>query len=144
MEEKKIFKIEKLDEDNYKVVSLVNGAEIPFKKNVELARRMQSVNANARLKMITWMKEAGITKNDLIDKIEKNGKIIYDETTYRTIEQGFIQDESTELGLELYKILFNKTVTELITELGFTANNEDEALRLGTEINAIITEKAPR
>ncbi len=144
MEEKKIFKIEKLDEDNYKVVSLVNGVEIPFKKNVELARRIQSVNANARLKMIKWMKENGYTKNDLIDKIEKKGKIVYDETTYRTIEQGFIQDESTELGLELYKILFNKTVTELITELGFTADNEDEALRLGTEINAIITEKDPR
>lgn len=144
MEEKKIFKIEKLDEDNYKVVSLVNGAEIPFKKNVELARRIQSVNANARLKMIKWMKENNITKNELIDKVEKNGKVIYDETNYRTIEQGFIQDESVQLGLELYKILFNKTVTELITELGFTSDNEDEALRLGTEINAIITEKAPR
>lgn len=144
MEEKKIFKIEKLDEDNYKVVSLVNGAEIPFKKNVELARRIQSVNANARLKMIKWMKENNITKNELIDKVEKNGKVIYDETNYRTIEQGFIQDESVQLGLELYEILFNKTVTELITELGFTSDNEDEALRLGTEINAIITEKAPR
>ncbi len=141
MEEKKIFKIEQVDEDSYKVISLVNGNELLFKKNVALARKIQSVNANARLKMIKWMKEEGITKNDLIDKTERNGKVTYDESNYRDIERGFIEDEAIEIASNIYNTLFNMSLEEILLHLGFTNESGTEAYRFGNELKEIINSK---
>lgn len=143
-EEKKLFNITKIDEDTYSLSSLANGETLIFKKNVQLSRKIQSVNANARLKMIQWMKDNQITKNDLIDKRTENGKIIYDETNYREIERGFINDETISLSQNITNTLFNMDMEALLLKLGFTNDDEKEANRLGTEINKILTEKFPR
>lgn len=140
----KKFDIEKIDDDTYKVKSLINDKELTFKRNVELARKIQSVNANARLNMIKWMKEENITKADLIEKTEKNGKIIYDETTYRDLERGFIEDESKKLAESIFNILFGKSAVDVMIELGFNNEYVEEARRFGEEINKILTKKSPR
>ena len=69
------FKINTVDEDTFEVESLTNKNKLTFKKNVELARKLSNVNADARIKMIKYMKENKITKDDLITKAVKNGKI---------------------------------------------------------------------
>lgn len=137
----KQFKIEQIDEDSYKVKSLVNNNELIFKKNIELSRKIQSVNANARLNMIKWMKSEGIKKSDLIETINKNGKVIYDETMYRDVERGFIEDEAIKTAGSIFNTLFHKTTEETLLELEIL--DENEANRLGTEINAILTNKNP-
>ena len=82
--------------------------------------------------MIKFLKEKGLTKDDLIDKKVKNGKIIYDETAYRELENGFIRDETANFTYELFNVVFGKTPEELTVYLGIT--NEDEGNRLGVEI----------
>lgn len=137
----KQFKIEQVDEDSYKVKSLVNDKELVFKKNVELSRKIQSVNANARLNMIKWMKSEGIKKSDLIETINKNGKVIYDETMYRDVERGFIEDEAVKLSSQIFNIIFNKSIEEVMLELNIT--DENEGYRFGTEIRNILSNKTP-
>lgn len=137
----KQFKIEQIDEDSYKVKSLVNGNELAFKKNIELSRKIQSVNANARLNMIKWMKSEGIKKSDLIETTNKNGKVIYDETMYRDVERGFIEDEAVKLSSQIFNIIFNKSIEEVMLELSIT--NENEGYRFGTEIRNILSDKTP-
>lgn len=128
----KQFEIKKLGEDEWELKSLVNDNSIKFKRNVKLAKAIQDITPNARLKMIKFLKEKGLTKDDLIDKKVKNGKIIYDETAYRELENGFIRDETTNFTYELFNVVFGKTPEELTVYLGIT--NEDEGNRLGVEI----------
>ena len=128
----KQFEIKKLGEDEWELKSLVNENSIKFKRNVKLAKAIQDITPNARLKMIKFLKEKGLTKDDLIDKKVKNGKIIYDETAYRELENGFIRDETANFTYELFNVVFGKTPEELTVYLGIT--NEDEGNRLGVEI----------
>lgn len=128
----KQFEIKKLGEDEWELKSLVNDNSIKFKRNVKLAKAIQDITPNARLKMIKFLKEKGLTKDDLIDKKVKNGKIIYDETAYRELENGFIRDETANFTYELFNVVFGKTPEELTVYLGIT--NEDEGNRLGVEI----------
>lgn len=141
----KKFEITSIDEDTYKISSLVNGESLTFKKNVELARKIQNVNANARIKMIKYMKENNIKKEDLIDKRIENGKTYYDESSYRLIENGFIQDEGMLLFTDIFKTLFNKRADEVLSVLGFEDSDSDEGYRLGEELRDILLEnKIPR
>lgn len=126
------FEIKKLGEDEWELKSLVNDNSIKFKRNVKLAKAIQDITPNARLKMIKFLKEKGLTKDDLIDKKVKNGKIVYDETAYRELENGFIRDETANFTYELFNVVFGKTPEELTVYLGIT--NEDEGNRLGVEI----------
>ena len=126
------FEIKKLGEDEWELKSLVNENSIKFKRNVKLAKAIQDITPNARLKMIKFLKEKGMTKDDLIDKKVKNGKIIYNETAYRELENGFIRDETANFTYELFNVVFEKTPEELTVYLGIT--NEDEGNRLGGEI----------
>ena len=126
------FEIKKLGEDEWELKSLVNENSIKFKRNVKLAKAIQDITPNARLKMIKFLKEKGLTKDDLIDKKVKNGKIVYDETAYRELENGFIRDETANFTYELFNVVFGKSPEELTVYLGIT--NEDEGNRLGVEI----------
>ena len=128
----KQFEIKKIGEDEWELKSLVNENSIKFKRNVKLAKAIQDITPNARLKMIKFLKEKGLTKDDLIDKKVKNGKIIYDDTAYRELENGFIRDETANFTYELFNVVFGKTPEELTVYLGIT--NEDEGNRLGVEI----------
>ena len=137
------FKINTVDEDTFEVESLTNKNKLTFKKNVELARKLSNVNADARIKMIKYMKENGITKDDLITKVVKNGKTYYDESSYRLLEQGFINDNARDIAMNIFDILFGLSAEEVIVKLGIT--NDDEASRLGNEIRQILLgEKTPK
>ena len=139
---KKEFEIYSIDEDTYKIVSLVNNEELTFKKNVELAVKLSNITADARIKMIKYMKDKGISKDDLIMKRVKNGKTYYDGSGYRLLEQGFIRDCTAELMFDLFNILFNMSPEAVIEKLGIT---EDDSVRFGTEIRQIILgEKTPK
>lgn len=139
----KEFEIKKVDEDTFEITSLVNENKMQFKKNVKLARELSNVNADAKIEMISYMKEKGITKNDLIDKITKNGKIYYDETAYRELEETFVRQKVLDVIKDLPKILFEKTYDDIVVELGIKTNEEAE--RLGREImESILSKKAPK
>lgn len=128
----KQFEIKKIGEDEWELKSLVNTNSMKFKRDVKLAKGIQEITPNARLKMIKFLKEKDMTKDDLIEKKVKNGKIIYDETAYRELENGFIRDETINFTYELFNLVFGKTPEDLAAYLGIT--NEEESNRLGVEI----------
>lgn len=139
----KQFEIKSIDEDTFEVVSLVNDTKLTFKKNVEFARKLSNINADARIKMIKYMKENELTKDDLIEKVVKNGKTYYDESNYRLLEQGFINDNARELAMNIFNVLFDLSAEEVLTKLEITT--DDEASRLGNEMRQILLgEKTPK
>lgn len=137
----KDFEIVKVGEDSYELKSLVNDTVLPFKKNVKLAREFQNINADAKINMIKYMKEKGITKQDLIEEKVKNGKKYLDETNYRELEQTFILQRGLEVVADLPKLLFNMEVDELTAKLEL--RSQEEATRLGQELGKILKNSTP-
>lgn len=139
---KKEFEIKKICEDTYELVSLINNEKIEFKKNVELAKAISNVNADAKMDMILYMKEKGITKNDLIIENVKNGKKYYDESMYLMLEDTFVKQAFVKLVQNISNILFNSSLEELIKKIGLKTN--EEASRLGKELTSVLMNKNPR
>ena len=137
----KEFEITKVDEDFYELKSLVNDVVLPFKRNVKLAKEMQSINADAKLNMISYMKEKGITKQDLIEEKIKDGKKYYDETNYRELEKTFVMQQGLEVVANITNILFDMSAEELADKLGL--RSEEEANRLGKELASILKNNTP-
>lgn len=137
----KEFEITKVDEDSYELKSLVNDVVLPFKRNVKLAKEMQSINADAKLNMISYMKEKGITKQDLIEEKIKDGKKYYDETNYRELEKTFIMQQGLEVVANITNILFDMSAEELADKLEL--RSEEEANRLGKELASILKNNTP-
>lgn len=137
----KEFEIIKKGEDDYELKSLTNDVVLPFKRNVKLAKEIQSINADAKLEMIAYMKDKGLTKQDLIEKKVKNGKTYYDETAYRELEQTFVTNRALEVVSNIPNILFGLTADELAEKISI--NSREEAERLGSELAKILKNNTP-
>ena len=113
-----------------------NDKVIPFKRTVDLAVKIQNIDARSRFKMLNYLTSIGKSKEDLIvERKQADGKIIRDETNYREFEASFLLQEQFTIALEIYENLFKKDFVELISEMGL---NEKESAEFGTEIREIL------
>lgn len=121
-----------------------DGKEVvkPFKRTVELASKLQSGDAQARMELFSYLTKNGMTKDDFIIKKEENGKIIYDETNYREFETSFITNKQFEIAMNIYKDLFGMDFAELLLDMGLsdkTASDfNDKIVPFSTELREIL------
>lgn len=139
---KEKYEIKAIDLDDFELHYWKDNKEIvkPFKRTIELATKLQGIDANARFKMYEYLTKNGKTKEDLIiERKDEKGNIVVDETNYREFEKNFLLQAQYEAAEEVYKILFNMSLVELITELNL---NENEAFLFGNKIRTIINNGA--
>lgn len=123
------FELHYQDKDGQQVI-------IPFKRTIELAKMLNSIDAEARFKMYSYLTSIGKTKNDLIiERTDAEGKIIVDETNYREFESNFLLQAQYEVGMKIYKTLFNMSLEDIITKIGLT---EQESYLFGSKVHDII------
>lgn len=105
---------------------------IPFKRTVELATRLQSADAEARMELYSFLTKIGKSKKDfIIEKTDSNGKIIVDETNYREFESDFLMKKQFEIAMGIYKTVFGMEFTDLLMDMGINENTaEDFASKL--------------
>lgn len=135
------YEFKEISLDNYELhYKNKDGIEkvIPFKRTVELASKIQSGDANARIKLFEYLTKLGKTKNDYI--IEKNvdGKIVRDETNYRELESSFIEKEQIELAMEIYKELFKMELIDLYIDMGLTDKDQEKVQEFSIELRNIL------
>ena len=105
------FELHYINRDNQPVV-------IPFKRTVELATKLQSVDSNARFKMYEYLTSIGKSKKDLIvERKNPDGTITVDETNYREFEANFLLQEQYKVATEVFKEVLGRTVEELIIDM---------------------------
>lgn len=136
----KEFEIIKKGIDDYELRSLTNDVVLPFKKNVKLAKEVQNIHADAKLAMISYMKEKGLTKQDFIEKRVVDGKTYYDETSYRELEQTFVTDIALNVVTKIPDILFGLNSDDLAEKIGLKSHEESQ--RLGAELGKILYDKS--
>ena len=92
---------------------------LPFKRTIEMSKKLQGIQAMGRLKMFQELTAQGMTKKDLIvKKVNEDGSITYDETNYKEYEKSYIELASVMILNEVIKLCFNMNVDELMTEIG--------------------------
>ena len=109
------FELHYINKDNQSVVIL-------FKRTVELAVKLQSVDSNARFKMYEYLTSIGKSKKDLIQERKNgDGTITVDETNYREFEANFLLQEQYKVATEIFKDLLGKTVEELVIDMNLSS-----------------------
>lgn len=111
---------------------------IPFKRTVKLAKELQSVEANAKMKLMEYLTQIGKTKNDFIIEREENGKIIRDETNYRELEKEYLDNQRLLSINEIYKQLFNMELAELIIDMNVSEKDGEKYNQFSLELGDII------
>lgn len=110
----------------------------PFKRTIELAKRMQSLDATARFNMLSYLNSIGKTKNDLIvERKNADGTTSVDESNYREFENAFLLEERYKLANDIYKITFGVDLVTLVQEIGF--QDDHSALLFSTKLRMILT-----
>lgn len=86
-----MFKFTKIDNDTTKLVCEINGEQKEFeiKRNVALLQELTSATHRSRNRLIKDLAKEGLTKNDLVKEVKKDGKTIYDNSSWDELENSY-------------------------------------------------------
>lgn len=114
---------------------------IEFKRTIELAKRISSLDAEAHIKMYRYLTEKGLTKKDFCVEVKaEDGSIKIDETNYREFEQEFLQQANYELTNDMFKLTLGMDLITLLQEINF--KNDKEAFMFTSKFRAILNGEA--
>lgn len=118
------YKFEIIDNDTTKLT--YKDKEFKIKRNINLLKRTQEVYFKARTKMMVDLTKQGITKKDLIIEKKENGKIYYDDTNIREIENNYIEMENLEIYNSIAEDYTGMSWIELIEDIGLEESDIEE------------------
>lgn len=131
----------KVDEDNIKLK--YKDKEFNFRKNVELIKELQSLNVKARKKMIVDLAKEGVSTKDLTIKKEENGKIFYDNSNMKSLEEMYIGEITIETFDKICKKYCNMSYGELIEDINLDNENKIVEFSKDFAMNISGKEKTP-
>lgn len=119
-----MYQFKKISDDEYSLIS--NNKEFPFKRTVNIAKEMQSIDMITTVKVAEFLAERGETYENTKLRIERKegDKTIIDESNLRMIEKKANLIATTEVLDKVYRKLFNKSVSEMLKELEITDDTE--------------------
>lgn len=101
--------------------------EKEFVRNVEIAKKLQQIQAKARLNMLLELNKMGMTKEDLIIRKDLGkGQVIYDEANFKEYEKGFIELEAVNTVDEIFKDCLGLGIVELLSDMGIDVNSDKQ------------------
>jgi len=128
--EVKMSKYEFIKQDEDTTILKYKDKSFEIKKDVELQKEIESVNKNARVKMMVDLTKQGITSNDLI-VVRKNGSKTYeDKSNLIQLEQSYMQEASVDLFQSLSERYFGMKLENLIKDIGL---EDEEASKFGND-----------
>lgn len=138
------YEFKKIDIDNYELIYETKDKKekrIPFKRTIKMAKELNGITMKARINLATKLSEMGLTKNDLIIKKEiGNGKVIYNETNYKALEDEAIQEQSLLTTNQIIEDCFNMNIQELFEDMGINTNESNVSETLANQIT-LFTQK---
>jgi hypothetical protein len=126
--EEKMNKYEFIKKDEDTTILKYKDKEFEIKKDVELQKEMESVNKNARVKMMLDLTKQGITSKDLIVIRKEGSKVYEDKSNLIEMEKTYLQEASVDLFQNLSQKYFNMSLENLMQDLGL---NDEEGTQFG-------------
>lgn len=128
--EVKMSKYEFIKQDEDTTILKYKDKSFEIKKNVELQKEIESVNKNARVKMMVDLTKQGITSNDLVVIRKEGSKTYEDKSNLMQLEQSYMQEASIDLFQNLSNRYFGMNLEDLIKDIGLT---DEEASKFGND-----------
>lgn len=114
--------------------------EFNFKTDIKLISEVQSINKNARLKMLQDLTEKGLSIKQLSVEEKKDGKTYIDNSNKVEMENIYIEEEMTNFFNDICKRYFKMDYLELILDIGL---DESEVEKFSTELIGAMTGTTP-
>lgn len=124
----------KIDEDTTELK--YKDKVLTIRRDVELMKKLQSVNAKAKTKMMIELSKQGITKKDLVIEKKKGNKTYYDNSNLLEIEEQYINEASLEIIDKVCEDMFKMSLTDLILDIELDETNTEE---FGMKLISILT-----
>ena len=109
---------------------------LTIKRNVELIKNLQTVNAKAKTKMFIELSKQGITKDDLTIKKVEGNKTYYDNSNVLAIEEQYVNEATLEVIDDVCLGMVDMSLTDLILDMEL---DEKDTEQFGVEFVSILT-----
>lgn len=130
----KKYEFKKIDEDTTELK--YKDKTLTIRRNVELIKKLQTVNAKAKTKMFIELSKQEITKDDLTIKKVKGNKTYYDNSNVLAIEEQYVNEATLEVIDEVCVGMFDMSLTDLILDMEL---DEKDTEQFGIEFVSILT-----
>jgi hypothetical protein len=123
-----MYRFKKLD-NNDEYLLIADDKQIKFKRVVEDAKKLESINALATMKAIEYVAKQGYTmdNNPYIVERKENGKIIRDESNWNYIINVMKEQATGEIIQDIIKDKLQMDLETLLTKvLKADINNEED------------------
>lgn len=114
--------------------------EFNFKSDVDLTSKLQQAPKLARIEMIKDLAKDGISMKNFTIEEKKDGKTYYDNTNKIELENTYIQNKQLEIIDNVCKEKFNKTMLELIMDIGL---DEKESEKFASDLGSYLSGNIP-
>lgn len=133
-----MYKFTKVDKDITKLECEINGEQKEFeiKRSVGLLKELTSATHRSRNRLIKDLAKEGLSKSDLVKEIKKDGKTIYDNSSWDELEQSYYEEENQNILSNIIEEITGRDLITLIVELGLA---EDEMTDFSTQLIQALT-----
>ena len=128
------YQIIKNGQDDY--VLKYKDQEIKFNSNVDIVTELQRAEEIGKQKMIIDLARQGITINELVKEVKKDGKTYFDNSNKDEMMKSYINIERSNLFNKAIEKMVGKSLLDLSMEIGI--ETEEEANKLSLELGEIL------
>lgn len=139
-----MYKFKKIDGDKFTLLYEKDKAkkQIEFTRTVKQANRLQSIDSEARFKVMAELTKQGYTMDNnpfVIEKKEGN-KTIRDESNLNYLINQERETVAGNIVIEIIEDTFNMKIDNLVAEIGLDYHNQEEATKFIEEFTFILRE----
>lgn len=114
----------KVDDDN--ITLKYKGKEFNIKKDIDLLKRLGSIQQKAKIKMMADLKKDGLTVNDLEVERHEGNKTIIDKSNLTSLEKDYLDIVANEILNEITLKYTNMGLLDIFKDIDLTDNESEK------------------
>ena len=119
----------KVDDDN--ITLKYKDKEFNIKKDIDLLKKLGSIQQKAKIKMMADLKKDGLTVSDLEVERHEGNKTIIDKSNLTNLEKDYLDIVASEILNEITLKYTNKSLLEIFNDIGL---NDDESVKFAYDL----------
>lgn len=119
----------KVDDDN--ITLKYKDKEFNIKKDIDLLKKLGSIQQKAKIKMMADLKKDGLTVSDLEVERHEGNKTIIDKSNLTNLEKDYLDIVASEMLNEITLKYTNMGLVEIFNDIGL---NDDESVKFAYDL----------
>lgn len=119
----------KVDDDN--ITLKYKDKEFNIKKDIDLLKKLGSIQQKAKIKMMADLKKDGLTVSDLEVERHEGNKTIIDKSNLTNLEKDYLDIVASEMLNEITLKYTNMGLAEIFNDIGL---NDDESVKFAYDL----------